>query len=88
MVKIKKLLKALNCKFQKFDDKVSQICTENWIALYLKRKALEEQKKIESLDAKEAQQSKSSNWLALYFKRKRLEEQQKIDALNKKSEQN
>ncbi len=59
----------------------------SWLALYFKRKALEEQKKIESLDAKEAQRNKSSNWLALYFKRKRLEEQQKIDALNKKSEQ-
>ena len=57
------------------------------IGLYFKRKAMEEREKIESLDGKETQHSKSSNWLTLYFERKRLEEQQKIDALNKKSEQ-
>ena len=63
----------------------TSIWKNSWIALYFKRKALEEQKKIESLDAKEAQHNKSSCWISLYFKRKRLEEQQKIDAL--KSEQ-
>jgi len=71
----------------KFDRKVKLIWKNSLIALYFKRKALEEQKKIESLDAEEAQHNKSGNWIALYFKRKRLEEQQKIDALNKKSEQ-
>lgn len=59
----------------------------SWIALYLKRKALEELKKIESLDEKEAETIKSKGWLTLYFKRKRLEEQQKIDALSKMDEQ-
>jgi hypothetical protein len=49
---------------------------------------LEELKKIELLDAKEAQDKKGNNWFALYYKRKQIEEQQKIDALNKQSDQN
>ena len=60
---------------------------DGWIVLYSKRKALEERKKIELLDASELPKLKNKGWIGLFFKRKALEEKKRIKALQGKNAQ-